>query len=142
VRPSYIVLSPSKLLHEGTHVAAALPLAEHLRLDLVPESGETLLRVEFRDGVPRVAAAFAYLAPTLVGLLVAMAAASVGAVPDPAALDTVLDQLLAGLFVIYWAHYSLPSGADVAGAVDALVGDDGPQTTPIAEQEVTVRGAD
>lgn len=140
MRSTYLFAAPSKLLHEGTHIAAALPLADHLRLDLVPDDGETLLRVEFREGVPPVLAALPYLAPTAVGLLFGMAAVSTGATPDPTALETPFDQLLAGLLVIYWGHYTLPSGADVGGAAAALAGEH--PTTRVADQEVSVRGAD
>lgn len=116
---------PIHLLHELTHIAAALPWATDWRLVVGPRDSDAPMDVfvEFDEDAPRVGVALTHLAPFLAGLLGALAAVAaleLGLVGTP---STPRELLVYSALAMAWALYSLPSAQDRHGAREALRGE-------------------
>lgn len=106
---------PTKTLHEASHVAVWYPWATEVRVRLDPDSGSAETVVELSEGTPQWVERLGSLAPTVAGLLVAVAFLAIvltsgGELPAP-----VQDWPQLAAAAVAWGHYTAPSLADIAG---------------------------
>lgn len=109
---------PVQLIHEFAHVAAAAPWAEDWEVVIGPAERDVAMDtfVEFEEDAPRLAVAFAHLAPFVSGLLGALVAGllmMLGGVSGP---RSAWDLLLWSALALAWALFTRPSGHDLEGA--------------------------
>jgi hypothetical protein len=122
---------PATLLHELTHVLAALPAAREVQLRLRPGDGADAV-IHYREGTPRWLLRAAELSPFIIGLTGGVIAAgwwvTVGT-PIPSTLEGQVGVL----YVCYsWALYAvLSSGDDLAGGLGADASDHTGQQEPV-----------
>jgi len=107
-----IALLPAILLHESLHAAVALPWAERVQIEIVPDDGLAVHRVQWRAGVGQVVRTTVALAPLLAGLIAALGAVWLGLLGVP---ETSSDLALLAIGAVYW-FASFFSPADVIRA--------------------------
>lgn len=110
--------APIRILHELTHVLAALPWAEEWQIIIEPGYAEA--RVAWDEHTPGWGVAIASLAPALVGALLAsvvLVSALLEGFPLPATAEAGLWWALGG---VAWALYAAPSPGDLQGATEAI----------------------
>ena len=116
VRP--LKLAP-KLLHEGTHLAAAAPWLQDWNIVIGPTGSESELDVyvEFVEDAPAWGIALSYLAPMLTALLGLLTVGGVVLVHGLPLTASGTDLLLWTAAAIGWTLYGLPSRRDIDGAL-------------------------
>jgi type IV secretory pathway VirB2 component (pilin) len=102
---------PIRLLHEGVHLAAALPWAEEWQLKVAADRLTT--RIVFRASTPTWAVYLTHLAPTITGCFAAVLAvlAVAGGLLE-VTVATLLDVLWLAVVTWAWWAYSWPSPRD------------------------------
>ena len=102
------------IVHEFTHAVASLPFVE--RVDVRVGSSSADATFEWRRDAPLLAVRVAHLAPTLVGLGLALVLVALFGVPSPAwiayAVARPLDALVALIVGLNWAVFTYPSPED------------------------------
>jgi len=116
-----VLLYPSTWLHEQTHYVVLAPYAESVTRNYSADSHEQAgLEVTVEESCPRWRFVLGALAPTIIGVLCALAAALVSVSGLAPAQGSLVGWLVAGT---YWFLYTLPSGADIGAAASAAGGD-------------------
>jgi len=105
------LLTPSVPLHELTHAVAAYPWAD---IDICLDGTDSRVTMDWDDDAPVWAVRLAHLAPTLVGLGIAMLLVVVFGVPSVSGLGGLALHDLGLLVILFvnWVVYVFPSYAD------------------------------
>ena len=102
------------IVHEFAHAFAALPFVE--RVDVTVGTSSAAASMKWRRDAPVLAVRVAHLAPTLVGLGLALVLVALFGVPDAAwlayAAARPLDALVALVVGLNWAVFTYPSRED------------------------------
>jgi len=106
-----VVMLPVRLAHEATHVVAGWPWANSWSIRV--RLSRLTTRIHFADDTPTWAVYWTHLAPFLVGLLMA-AAAAVGLAAGVVTLDVrgPVEALLMVVAAWAWIAYAYPSRRD------------------------------
>lgn len=110
-----ILLFPSTYLHERTHYLVLRPYVTDASHDYSATASSAALEVNVED-CPRWRYVLGAVAPTVLGVLCAVAAALVSVSGLAPARGSLVGWLVVGT---YWFLYTLPSVADVTAAVSA-----------------------
>lgn len=116
---------PVRVVHELTHIVAATPWLDDWRLVIGPTDSPDELGVDvaFADDAPAWGIALAYVAPLICGL-VGLIGVGIGILIDGIPLpQTTYELALWSAAGLGWYLYSIPSSADIHGAISALGGE-------------------
>jgi hypothetical protein len=115
-----LLFLPGRLIEEGLHALAAVPVAEAVSVRLDPRGGTAETVVQFREDTPEWAIRAVYVLPEVAAALAGVAVivwwALGGSVWLPA---TTLDWALLSLFGAQYLALVLPSAADMDHSPEA-----------------------
>jgi hypothetical protein len=109
---------PVRLLHEVTHVAAAIPWADDWAV-LIGRDGAHA-HIEWADGAPDWAAVVSSYAPAAVGGVVALVLAAYLALTQQPLPDDLVGVAWWATGAAAWALYAAPTPADQQAATEAM----------------------
>lgn len=107
---------PARLIHELLHAITALPWAERVQVDILPQRGGAQSRVQWRESPPPGVVALSALAPLIAGLLALSWALWLFATGALVAPSTVTGWALVAIMAAYMAMIAKPSPQDVRQA--------------------------